>query len=408
MFVYLIGCFLGWQAHAYSVLELQELVNKNAVTSVEELLPLLPDDLRRNFTLQHTSSGLQEASYEFPRIFLFGIAGDFILTFNGHPSQAGFDKLEILEFDTQEKKFHLYEAGFSGVGRMEVTKDPAKCLACHGNARGEIHPIFKDYSLWPGFFGSNHDSPQRNPQELAALKEFNLGRAEHPRYQHLVYEKRQEGKPEAPFFRESRFNYESMPNIRLMDYLHWLNGVRLSARLRESPHYRALLPLLVYFANSLAGFSKEEFSQEDPLVQAVFSEAEFRIFLEELYGAFGKKPADGQNRLKKAELYGLFGLDTSDFSMEIGRGSAFGFRLGLLTRDPDFVNGHLLADFRLAFPSFQARYSFFSLREMVGGLIQTDLEKAFAARIDGYNSLAGIEEYDEKDLLRLIKRGFLF
>src|SRR5580692_3920940 len=85
---------------------LQELLHRNPATglpvdSISELIPLLPRELRENFTLVYDSrspfrSGI---SPEFPRVILFTNDARLVLTFIGDERQPGFDMLEALSFD---------------------------------------------------------------------------------------------------------------------------------------------------------------------------------------------------------------------------------------------------------------------------------------------------------------------
>src|SRR5689334_2657737 len=74
------------------------LVKSRNVSSVEQLIPLLPPAYHSNFTLVHASKSIQQASPLYPRAVLFGDDGRLLMSFNGHQSQFGANTLELLVF----------------------------------------------------------------------------------------------------------------------------------------------------------------------------------------------------------------------------------------------------------------------------------------------------------------------
>src|SRR6266700_7190712 len=100
----------------FSFDSLNQVIAARHVGSVEELLAVLPEDLRAHYSLVFSSRSLQDASFEHPRAVLFGANAQLILTFNGDPSQHGFEALETMEFDASANRFLFREITFSHDG----------------------------------------------------------------------------------------------------------------------------------------------------------------------------------------------------------------------------------------------------------------------------------------------------
>src|SRR5262249_11687355 len=91
---------------------LRELLARNPQTgqpvdSVAELVPLLPEELRRNFTFVYDSRSPFKASItpERPRVILFTDDTRLVITFIGDETQPGADLLETMSFDAEQAKF---------------------------------------------------------------------------------------------------------------------------------------------------------------------------------------------------------------------------------------------------------------------------------------------------------------
>src|SRR5262249_28814271 len=144
------------------------------VHSVEELLPLLPRDLRSNFTFVHHSDSphgermggrAPAITPGHPRAVLFGADARVVLAFNGDPRRAGYDVVEIIHFDDEKAAFVMTrfvlpaavarEPALGEAARDNGRANPPECLHCHGS---DPRPLFESYPLWPGFYGSVRDT----------------------------------------------------------------------------------------------------------------------------------------------------------------------------------------------------------------------------------------------------------
>ena len=193
-----------------------DILKSGSTKSVEDFLstwktrdPLL----FRYYLLAYRSRSLQEATPENPRVVLFHPTADFAAAFNGHPSQKGFQQIELYRFNYQQNKFEFYELSFLENQKPSLSEaNPRKCLDCHQSlSRTDVdpRPNWEPYFMWPGFYGSAGDRTfksikylfpsmqekmdpvsdavmlQEIPLEEERYKQFQELRLKHPRYQFL-------------------------------------------------------------------------------------------------------------------------------------------------------------------------------------------------------------------------------
>jgi hypothetical protein len=238
------------------------------VHSSEELLPLLPRELRSNFTFVHDSRGPlgrgahpdnPSMSWESPRILLFRDDARLVLALNGDPVRPGHDVIEALAFDDATASFHLHQLALPAADERDSHssspspsngfRESPQCVACHGV---DPRPLFDAYPLWPGFYGSVLDTLSANPAERARYREF-LGPGGNSRrglYRHLLWPKGSrdtpysDGPPPAIPPPPGEDSVDAVaaalrfaPNARLGMALTELNRKRIQRRLRASPKY---------------------------------------------------------------------------------------------------------------------------------------------------------------------------
>jgi hypothetical protein len=256
----LAACFMPGLASAdddgpFTEARLQALLQKNPATgqpvdSIAELVPLLPEELRKNFTFVYDSrspfkSGI---SPEYPRVILFTDDARLILTFIGDERQPGFDLLETMAFDYEKAKFDLHAYLLPAGERRSWRPSPeeARCARCHG---ADARPIFDSYPLWPGYYGSVQDTfphdriGQKEGRNYAA---FAAGAAKTGVYKDLIYPT---GTPVSPYLDPRLFKdntieldpklFAYMPNARLGIALTELNRQRIFRKLSEGEGYAA-------------------------------------------------------------------------------------------------------------------------------------------------------------------------
>lgn len=219
---------------------------------MRELLPVLPAELRSNYTFVYESrsphgglgvKGEGSVSPLFPRTILFSADGKLALAFTGKPGATGYDVLEVIRFVDKRAAFVLSK--FDLRGKTASLDNPPECLRCHGQ---DPRPIFDSYPLWPGFFGSIHDTFPPGSEELPLYQVF-LKKQKSSKaslYSQLLW---QTDNPVAPYLPPERFeagklvaepgNLAFQPNTRLGMAWTELNRRRLFRKLKESPKYDA-------------------------------------------------------------------------------------------------------------------------------------------------------------------------
>ena len=198
--------------------------------SIDRFLESLPDHLKNQHALMFDSKSVQEASYLRPRVLIFSPAAMIVMSFNGEPSQKGYEVLETIRFTRTEgrPRFILEEIVFAeDLGRRESYlrsvneaaqlkalidranrqgPNPPLCLGCH---RQDPRPNWESYPFWPGAYGQFDDRPFQpkgdggarvlHPQTLKVinpstfndqaekhLPQFLAEASELPRYRHLI------------------------------------------------------------------------------------------------------------------------------------------------------------------------------------------------------------------------------
>jgi hypothetical protein len=208
--------------------------------SVEEVLPLLPESFRSNYTLMHSSQSLQGSSYENPRAIMFGENAKLICSFNGDPSHRGYDSLECIQFRDKERKFDfrqiqfptsenkLTKVAFSESGR--TTDGAISCSMCHTQ---DPRPNWEEYNVWPNAYGQNDDYLGVDRDKYFS---YVKSRDQHPRYRWLI----QDSYEGAPYMGPAS-SPEERPNLRLSEFAGKWNSLRMNRILRSKlPEWRMI------------------------------------------------------------------------------------------------------------------------------------------------------------------------
>jgi len=238
---------------SFTEARLRELLARNPQTgrpvdSVAELVPLLPAELRRNFTLVYDSRSPFKTSItpQQPRVILFTDDGRLVLTFIGDERQPGADLLETMSFDAEQAKFvlHAYLLPAAERRAWRPSAADAKCARCHGD---DPRPINDAYPLWPGFYGAVLDT---FPNDRIGRKErklydaFAATTAKTGVYKDLLYPA---DTPVSPFLDPRLLKDDTveldpalgrfLPNARLGMALTELNRQRIYRKLAAGPGF---------------------------------------------------------------------------------------------------------------------------------------------------------------------------
>lgn len=274
----------------------RQLLNHNPATgrpvqNLEELLPLLSDELRSNFTFiyesrsPHGGAGVAaEKAVDplFPRTVLFTKDGKLTLAFTGHPQKPGYGTIEAIHFDDQSASFGLSQFVLPEAGGSpdNGVLNPPQCLRCHGS---DPRPITDSYPLWPGFYGSVRDTfPQGSP-ELPLYRRFLAEQSKAGVYRHLRFP---QGSSVSPYLDPAHYDpskvegatdeLKFLPNTRLGMAWTELNRKRLGRKLRASPEYSRLRVALL---SGLLGCQKLPISKQadEAVYSAIYYENEDRL-----------------------------------------------------------------------------------------------------------------------------------
>jgi hypothetical protein len=220
------------------------------VQTVAELAPLLPRELRANFTLVYDSRSpfKDQITPKAPRVILFADDGRFIVTFIGDPAAPGHDLVETMSFDDNTARFHLAAYVLPAAHRAGWAPSPAaaNCGGCHG---ADPRPIYDSYPLWPGFYGSVLDTFFRDRigrAELRKYRAFLAGPAKSGVYTALLF---QPGSSTSPYLDPKKVRHGAvevnpkafpfLPNTRLGMALTELNRQRIYRKLAAAPGFAA-------------------------------------------------------------------------------------------------------------------------------------------------------------------------
>jgi hypothetical protein len=137
-------------------------------------LGLKAPELFENAVILHHSASLQHASFENPRVLLFGRGT--VLGFSEDPNKKE-RVVELLAFNPSDSRFKPAEIEFLPGKKPTLKNNPKECGACHGLG-DEFRPLWQPYDVWPNafgaragvFFGIKQDSGNRDEEK--AYKRF--------------------------------------------------------------------------------------------------------------------------------------------------------------------------------------------------------------------------------------------
>jgi hypothetical protein len=258
------------QSEEFDYRALRSVIERDRLGSIEAVLNALPVDLRSRYVLMFSSRSLQQASFREPRVILYSADGRLIVSFNGHPTQAGYEALEIAEFDADEAKFRFRELRFAGPSDdtplvAESAADPVRCQRCHGSP---VRPIWDMPPLWPGAYGERYRQ-NLSAAEREGIRDFLRRQAAHPRYRALIgaerFVERTTYHPDA----HSEYDgaYREPPNAEFAELLSRLNMQALARQFVIQPRFASAQFALLGAAEGTCG-SVSQFLPESDRAEA--------------------------------------------------------------------------------------------------------------------------------------------
>lgn len=144
--------------------DVKTLFEGKDLKTVDQFIASIPKEFMRGYSLIYSTRALNGdyVTPRTPRVILFGKTGQFMLSYNSHPSgkEAAIgteyqESVETIEFKKDGQTL-LREIAFDGITPPNLDKvvvNPNKCTTCHGSglmARG----LWDPYNMWPGVYGS--------------------------------------------------------------------------------------------------------------------------------------------------------------------------------------------------------------------------------------------------------------
>ena len=258
---------LAQEEARFSREKVRQMLSSGNIQSVENVLEYLEetghDDFFHHYVLMFHSRSSQEASFEHPRAIMVSPRSEFVMAINGSEEQEGGQRIEMMEYDREERAFRFFELDLQPSPPQLSEVNPQRCLNCH---REDPRPNWDHYFFWAGMYGGDDDFLTRymdifykkNGESLASSNffrtkrgkilasrearkytEFYVSKGQHSRYSYLkdfiTYSERSKER-----------GYYRRPGLDLTNFLHSLNGKRIERKLEETigvapPHFKYAL-----------------------------------------------------------------------------------------------------------------------------------------------------------------------
>jgi hypothetical protein len=165
-----------------------EFIQQQKITTIEQLLASFPDHYRNNFSLVETTRATGQSSLAYPRIVLFGSDGRFLLNVGSKADDPKYNLLDVAELHEDTGKWEFSVFDFSKEKPTLIRHDPS-CYECHGDKNSR--PVWGTVLEWTGVFGDNiAPGPQGEAldgKHLERMNEIKSGKGNSPRFDFLVW-----------------------------------------------------------------------------------------------------------------------------------------------------------------------------------------------------------------------------
>jgi cytochrome c553 len=274
------GGVKAWADEPFSLESLAELTAGKNLHSVEDVLAVLPESLRKNYLILPESQSLQNATPGNPRILLFSDDAKFIATFNGEGK--GSQELEMIEFDSGAAKFNFARGNFETGSFAIRPAAKTECIECH---RADLRPNWQPYPKWPGTIGQSHPTGssflaryesqyiEPNDQEADWLTTFLKTTVGEPRYASL------------PCASETTFRRQLDKNLAFNNLIQRLNFARVARLVGASPDYAhfkfAALASLACYGQDFKNFLSPDLAPADFDFSGAYLDGRLRTWSQE-------------------------------------------------------------------------------------------------------------------------------
>lgn len=284
----------------------------------------------KNYVLMYKSRSLQTSSFLYPRVLLSSARSTTVLSYNGHPEDHGYERIEVMRFDIETLKFKFNEISFQN-GKVSLSKNnPQKCMNCHQNSsrrHNDPRPNWEPYSIWPGAYSSSSvgaselSDPKSARYDPILAKDASLENQMyqlfldtiapgHPRYRLLTPMTQNKLGEYFPAIGVSK-DAVSLFTTTFTDQLVNLNALRVARLIKESSvaedYKKVVLALVqcgkIYLPDHVSAWHREYFPNLNPE----------NLKMEELADAI-------------EFIFEPYEISTQDWSMDFGTGGRFAFR----------------------------------------------------------------------------------
>lgn len=296
----------------WTTADLMTTIRDNKVTSVDQLIPLLPASFLQNYGLVYASRSIQKSNPNNPRVIMYGRDAQLVMTFSGDKNLEGFNALEVMEFNKYKREFSLYEIVLDGknVPLQLPQKNPAKCLSCHHR---DPRPIWSSYPKWPGVYQSfeetvlgniwrdrvalrhgadNSEERELIEKEVGLYANYLRLKDSHPRYKHLVTHSDERVSRVIKFFADHYSSNEAYkeslrqinfatprPNLDIGFFLSEMNMMRVMRKIEKHPKARAFGYALL--ASTMCFGEREYYAAKFPIDKFFPPDFKFKKSLED-------------------------------------------------------------------------------------------------------------------------------
>jgi hypothetical protein len=299
-----------------------QIINTKGIKTIEKLLPELPFSMRDEYVAMYHSRSLQDASFKYPRIILFGSDASLMLAFNGDSSQKGFNSLEVIQFRDATTQFEFRELNFDGVNRPTVTAaNPPKCLRCHQSpVRADVdpRPNWEPYSNWLGAYGSIDGRIKYPSFYLNSIRQQAGSNSEFLNMIAMI-ESQEEGYKQYSALRRDHPRYKVLSQINFRDTLSLtqrvseLNFKRIVRLIKSQPRASFNMSVL-----KVRLFCNAKYAD-------ILSPDLFQFYDRENLRKEGRPGYLGNGLTTLSYIFEPFGTDTTDWSMTFNSDGRFAF-----------------------------------------------------------------------------------
>lgn len=163
----------------FSIDAFKQQIQKQNIKSVEGSLCLVPQEIKNNYVMIHSSQSAQGGTPKNPRVIVYDPGPSdqplkYAFSFNGSDNELNGKNIEIMELDmgkSLEEQIQFSEIKFKKSEHPEVSgKNPSLCLSCHSFNTSIPRPLWDAIGFFPSAIGGSGNL-------VATDKDINIAKA---------------------------------------------------------------------------------------------------------------------------------------------------------------------------------------------------------------------------------------